>query len=266
MPRFENELLVEFIGSPLAHARIAPIVIDDAMKIDGIAGVFRAADVPGENHFGPIFHDEELLAARSAITSASRSWPSPEKIARCFATGEKRFGSCSIRSRPSCRSTRRSKAVISSGPRAGWRAATPSPRSARAAHVLEGTFRTGGQEHFYLETQAALAIPGEGGQLTVHSSTQNPSEVQSLIAHCLGLNQNQVVCICTRMGGGFGGKESQAAHPALLAALAALKTGRPARIVYARDLDMRVTGKRHPYLCRYQVGFTADGRIDGADP
>ena len=76
-----------------------------------------------------------------------------------------------------------------------------------------------------------------------------------MVAHCLGLRQNQVVCICTRMGGGFGGKESQAAHPALLAALVAHKTGRPARLVYPRDLDMRVTGKRHPYLSRYRAGF-----------
>ena len=132
----------------------------------------------------------------------------------------------------------------------------------RAEHVIEGTFRTGGQEHFYLETQAALAIPGEGGQMTVHSSTQNPSEIQAVVAHCLGLGQNMVVCTCTRMGGGFGGKESQAAHPALLAALVAHKTGRPARIVYPRDLDMRVTGKRHPYLCRYRAGFDSDGRIE----
>ena len=128
--------------------------------------------------------------------------------------------------------------------------------------MIEGTFRTGGQEHFYLETQAALAIPGEGGQMTVHSSTQNPSEVQALVAHCLGLGQNMVVCTCTRMGGGFGGKESQAAHPALLAALVAHKTRRPARIVYPRDVDMRITGKRHPYLSNYRVGFSSDGRIE----
>ena len=98
--------------------------------------------------------------------------------------------------------------------------------------------------------------------MTVHSSTQNPSEIQAVVAHCLGIGQNMVVCTCTRMGGGFGGKESQAAHPALLAALVAHKTGRPARIVYPRDLDMRVTGKRHPYLCRYRAGFSSDGRIE----
>src|SRR5438270_5678787 len=132
----------------------------------------------------------------------------------------------------------------------------------RSEHVLEGEFRTGGQDHFYLETQAARAVPGEDGQITVCSSTQNPSEIQGVVAHCLGLRQNQVVCTCTRMGGGFGGKETQAAHPALLAALVAFKTGRPARIVYPRERDMQVTGKRHPYLSRYRVGFTSQGRIE----
>ena len=136
------------------------------------------------------------------------------------------------------------------------------PALARAAHVIEGSFRTGGQEHFYLEPQAALAVPGENGSILVYSSTQNPSEIQAMVAHCLGLRQNEVVCIATRMGGGFGGKESQAAHPALLAALVAKKTGRPARLVYTRNLDMRITGKRHPYYSRYRAGFDDDGRID----
>ena len=127
---------------------------------------------------------------------------------------------------------------------------------ARAEHVIEGCLQTGGQEHFYLETQAALAVPGENSSITVYSSTQNPSEIQSMVAHCLGLRQNQVVCIATRMGGAFGGKESQAAHPAVIAAaLVAHKTGRPARLVYPRDLDMRSTGKRHPYLSRFRAGF-----------
>ncbi len=123
----------------------------------------------------------------------------------------------------------------------------------------------GGQEHFYLEPQAARAVPGEDGQILVQSSTQNPSEVQSVVALVLGLHHSQVVCECRRMGGGFGGKESQAAHPAALVALVAAHTGRAARIVYARDQDMRVTGKRHPYLARYQVGFAGDGAINALE-
>ncbi len=137
------------------------------------------------------------------------------------------------------------------------------PRSPALEHILQGTFTSGGQEHFYLEPQTALAVPGEGGQITIHSSTQNPTEIQAVVARCLGLQQNQVVCICRRMGGGFGGKETQAAHPALLAALVAFKTRRPARIVLSCDQDMQVTGKRHPYRSNYRVSFTADGRITG---
>src|SRR5207248_983587 len=106
-------------------------------------------------------------------------------------------------------------------------------------------------------------IPGEGGQLTIYSSTQNPTEIQAVVARSLGLRQNQVVCICRRMGGGFGGKETQAAQPAILAALIAFKTRRPARMVLSNDVDMQVTGKRHPYLSRYQVSFAADGHITG---
>src|SRR6185369_10413757 len=117
---------------------------------------------------------------------------------------------------------------------------------AGAEHILEGTWINGGQDHFYLESQAAIAYPGEFDQLIVHSSTQNPSEVQEVIAHVLGLRNNQVVCITKRMGGGFGGKECQATHPACMASLVAQKTRRPARIVYNKDDDMHATGKRHP--------------------
>ena len=126
-----------------------------------------------------------------------------------------------------------------------------------------GEFRIGGQEQFYLESQAAIAFPGEEGQLIVHSSTQNTTEIQVVVAEVLGLGQHQVVCICKRMGGAFGGKESQAAIPALMAAIVASKTGRAARVIYTKDEDMCVTGGRHPYLVRWQVGFDDTGMIGG---
>jgi xanthine dehydrogenase molybdopterin binding subunit/xanthine dehydrogenase small subunit len=262
IPPTRNELLVEFVGSPTAHARIVAIDMAEAARIEGIAGVFTAADVPGDNRFGPIFHDEELLAAseyhhigqpivalagesRAALRAARAAIRIElEPLAPVLTIDEAIAGRHFI------------------GPTRQIARGDATAALTQAEHVLEGTFRTGGQEHFYLETQAALAIPGESGQITVHSSTQNPSEIQDVVAHCLGLRQNQVVCICNRMGGGFGGKESQAAHPALLAALVAFRTGRPSRIVYPRHLDMRVTGKRHPYLSRYKVGFDSEGRIE----
>jgi xanthine dehydrogenase molybdopterin binding subunit/xanthine dehydrogenase small subunit len=265
IPPGRDELLVEFVGSELAHARIVAIDVSGALEVAGIAGAFTAADVPGDNRFGPVFRDEEVLAA-----------------GECHHIGQP-IVAIAGESREALRAARAAvrieleplPAVLTIDEAiAGRHFIGPTRRIARgdaraalsqAEHVLDGTFRTGGQEHFYLETQAALAIPGESGQITVHSSTQNPSEVQEAVAHALGLRQNQVVCICNRMGGAFGGKESQAAHPALLAAMVAARTGRPARVVYPRDLDMRVTGKRHPYLSRYKAGFDADGRIGALD-
>jgi xanthine dehydrogenase large subunit len=134
-----------------------------------------------------------------------------------------------------------------------------------ATHQLSGEFRSGGQEQFYLESQAAVAFPGEQGQLVIHSSTQNTTEIQTMVAEVLELQMHQVVCICKRMGGAFGGKETQAVIPALMAALVASKTGRAARVIYDKDTDMCVTGKRHPYLCRWRVGFEPDGQIVGLE-
>jgi xanthine dehydrogenase large subunit len=139
----------------------------------------------------------------------------------------------------------------------------PDGALASAEHVLEGVFVNAGQDHFYLESQACLAWPGEHGAVTVLSSTQHPTEVQEVIAHLLGLDMSQVVVQTKRMGGAFGGKEAQATHPAVMAALVARRTKRPARIVYDKDGDMHVTGKRHPFQNRYRVGFTRTGEIAG---
>ncbi len=197
--------------------------------------MYTAADVPGDNRFGPIFHDEELLAAHEChhIGQPIVVLAGESRTALRAARAAVRL---QVKALPAVLTI--DEAIAGRhfiGPTRRLGAGDAAAALARADHVIEGTFRTGGQEHFYLETQAALAIPGEGGQMTVHSSTQNPSEVQALVAHCLGLGQNMVVCTCTRMGGGFGGKESQAALPALLAALVAHKTRRPARGSFTRE-------------------------------
>ncbi len=262
LPPFRNELLVELVESPLAHARVISLDISEAARTPGIVAVFTAADVPGDNRFGPIVHDEELLAAlecrhvaQPIVVLAGETRAALEQARRTVRL--------ELQPLPAVLSIDQ---AIEAGqflgePRRIARGDVPGAL-ARAEHLIEGSLRTGGQEHFYLETQAALAIPGEHASISVYSSTQNPSEIQAMVAHCLGLRQNQVVCIATRMGGAFGGKESQAAHPALLASLVAAKTGRPARLVYPRSLDMRMTGKRHPYLSRYRAGFLSDGRIE----
>ncbi len=136
---------------------------------------------------------------------------------------------------------------------------------AAAPHRLEGEFFSGGQEHFYLETHAAWAEPQEYGTMFVSSSTQHPAEIQAIVAQVLGVPRNKVVVQAPRMGGGFGGKEVQGNSFAALAALAAVKTGRPVRIQLDRDLDMTITGKRHPFYSRFTVGFDTRGRLLAAE-
>lgn len=134
---------------------------------------------------------------------------------------------------------------------------------ASAPHRLSGCLEIGGQEHFYLESQAVIAYPQEDGQIEIHASSQHPSETQAVVAEALGLQLHEVVCIVKRMGGGFGGKESQAAPFAAMAALVAKKMNRPARLCLSKDDDMVMTGKRHPFKNFYDVAFDQEGRILG---
>jgi xanthine dehydrogenase large subunit len=263
LPPLRNELIVDFVSSPVAHGRIKSMDVSAAARIDGVVAVFSHADVTGENTFGPIFHDEELLAADECHYVG-------QPIVLLAATNRDVLRAAHAAVRIEMEEL---PAVLSIddaiarkqfiGPVRRIHRGNVAAALETADHYLEGTFHSGGQEHFYLEPQAALAIPGEDGQITLHSSTQNPTEIQAVVARCLGLRQNQIVCVCKRMGGGFGGKETQAAQPAILAALVAQRTGRPARIVLACDQDMHVTGKRHPYQARYRVSFTDAGDITG---
>ncbi|KAA9002801.1 xanthine dehydrogenase molybdopterin binding subunit [Affinibrenneria salicis] len=133
----------------------------------------------------------------------------------------------------------------------------------QAAHRIQGELQVGGQEHFYLETQAAIVNPGEDGSVTVYAASQNPTEVQKLVASVLGVSMSQVTIEMRRIGGGFGGKETQAAGVACLCAVAARLTGRPAKMRLSRRDDMRITGKRHPFFIRYDVGFDERGVFNG---
>ncbi|MBK6840659.1 MAG: molybdopterin-dependent oxidoreductase [Bacteroidetes bacterium] len=132
---------------------------------------------------------------------------------------------------------------------------------ATSPHTINGELETGAQEHWYLETQSCLAIPGEGREMNIYSSTQHPSETQAIVAEVLGIPKNEVVVEIRRMGGAFGGKETQANHTAAWTALLANATGRPVRIRLFRDDDQKITGKRHRYLIKYEAGFDASGKI-----
>lgn len=262
MPAARNELLVDFYHSPIAHGRITGIDLTTAARVTGIAGLFTFQDLE-VNRLGPIIADEPLLAedgvayigqpiiviageTRAAIRAA-------KEILRTAVAIEELDPILSIDE-----AIRRESFI---GTKRHMGRGDVEAALAKADHIIEGIFECGGQDHFYLESQAALVIPGEGGTLVVHSSTQHPTEVQDVVAHLLGLDANQVVCITKRMGGAFGGKESQATQPAAMAALVAHKTGRPSRIVYNKDDDMIATGKRHPFKNRYKVGITAEGEI-----
>jgi xanthine dehydrogenase large subunit len=262
IPPQKNELLVDFYWSPVARGRIRSIDLDPARNIAGIVGLFTHRDLE-HNLFGPIIQDELLLAEgeltfigqpivviaaenREAIRQAKAAIKIDiETLPAVFTIDE----------------AKRRKDFI--GPVRRISRGDAEGALAKAEHILEGVFVNGGQDHFYLESQAALVFPGEFDQLTVHSSTQNPSEVQDVIAHLLGLPINKVTVVTKRMGGGFGGKECQATHPAAMAALVAHRTHRPARIVYGKDDDMCVTGGRHPFQNDYKVGFNSDGTITG---
>src|SRR5262249_45818728 len=128
---------------------------------------------------------------------------------------------------------------------------------------FSGQLHMGGQEHFYLETQSAIAWHDETGGIALHSSTQHPAETQEIVARVLGIERNRVTVECLRMGGAFGGKEVQGAPYAAIAALGAWKTRRPVRVRLTRALDMALTGKRHPFLARYTAGFASDGALRG---
>ena len=138
----------------------------------------------------------------------------------------------------------------------------PDNKIKKSKHVLSGQFYSGGQDHFYLESQAVISYPDEQGRIELLASTQHPTEVQHVVASALGLKYSDVVCKVLRMGGAFGGKESQSSHIAVLAALVTAQTGRAARLILTKDDDMQMTGKRHAYLTNYEVGFDRSGRIE----
>ncbi len=256
-----NELLVDFVGSAVAHGRITAVDLSAAMRIPGVVALLTYKDVPGHNQFGSILKDEHLLAAemveyvgdpivlivavtRAAIDAAKKS---------IRIEIEERAPILSIDAAIAAESFIGKQLTIQRG--------DPSVALSHAKHRLEGTLVTGGQEHFYFESQTAIAEPGEYGRMTIHSSTQHPTETQQVVAEVLGIAFNHVAVICKRMGGAFGGKETQAAPPAAMAALAAVKTGRPCRIALSKDDDMRYTGKRHPFQSRWLVGFDDAGKI-----
>jgi xanthine dehydrogenase large subunit len=252
-------------GSPMAAGKLLKLDVSAVEAYPGVVAVITAKDVPGRNDISPVagdepafaddeilFHQQPLFAVIAGTRDAARRAARLAKVeiapAKPVVTVEDAIAADSM-VQPDYAFTRGDAAVA----------------IAAAPQRAEGRFEIGGQEHFYLEGQAALAIPGEGQDMHVISSTQHPTEVQHVTARVLAIPDHAVVAECRRMGGGFGGKESQATQWAVIAALAARKTGRACKLRLDRDDDMAITGKRHDFRLDYSAGFDAEGRILGLD-
>ncbi|UMM09807.1 xanthine dehydrogenase molybdopterin binding subunit [Gluconobacter frateurii] len=253
--------------STKAHARIVSMDLSAVRSAPGVVRVLTAEDVPGENEISPVHaHDEPLLA-----TDHVYYWGQPMfavvATSRQAARQAVRLAKIEYEEKPAILNVAQAREA---GGDLVWRPLVMKRGDvdaglAAAPRRLSGSITMGGQEHFYLEGQAALAQPGEAGEMRVWSSTQHPSETQHLVACVLGRPHHLVTTEVRRMGGGFGGKETQANAAACLAAIAADLTGQAAKMRLDRDDDMMMTGKRHDFVVDYDVGFTDDGDILAVD-
>jgi len=251
------------VCAPHAHARIVRIDAARAESMPGVAAVLTARDVPGVNDVGCSRPDEILLADEVvcfhgqmvAVIVGESEDACRAAAAAVVAEYEPLAPVLTIRDAIA-------KESFHTEPNA-MRRGDADAAIAAATRRIEGEIELGGQEHFYLETQAAWAETTDDGGVFVSSSTQHPTEIQIVVARVLGLPRNAVVVEAPRMGGGFGGKETQGNSWAALAALAAWRTGRPTRVQLDRDLDMQLNGKRHPFYARFAAGFDDDGRLRG---
>ncbi len=249
------------VCAPHAHAKILRRDVSRALAVPGVRAVLLAEDVPGENNVGVSRKDETLFAQEEVRYHqhivALVVGETPEICRAAARLVEVEYEPLpAILTIPEAIAQNSFHTEPNYMRRGDWRAGLAS-----SPHRLEGEFALGGQEHFYLETQAAWAEVDGDGNVFVSSSTQHPSEIQTIVAEVLHLPRQRVVVQAPRMGGGFGGKETQGNTWAALAALAALKTGRPVRVQTDRDVDMRLTGKRHPFLARFQAGYDDAGHL-----
>nr|MBP7395158.1 molybdopterin-dependent oxidoreductase [Zoogloea sp.] len=271
LPELAGTLHAALGLSPVAHGRLLGIDSERLKSLPGVVAVYAARDIPGPNDCGPIVHDDPILAEGTlrylgqpvfVVVAETRD------AARRAAARAREV--VQLEPLPAQLSVREAHAageyvvppmhLVRSQRPGGVPAAI-----AEAPHRLSGQFSLGGQEQFYLEGQISYALPQDDGGLVVHCSTQHPSEMQQMVAHALGLSANEVRVECRRMGGGFGGKESQSALFACVAALAARALSRPVKLRPDRDDDFLITGRRHGFEFDWEAGFDDAGRVLGLD-
>jgi xanthine dehydrogenase large subunit len=265
MPEPPGTLHAALILSPAAAGRLRKLDLSPAAAMADVVAVLGPADIPGRNDVAPVGRDEPLFAVDDVSYVGQ---PLAMVAARTLDAAR-------LAAERAVIDVERTEPILDIETALAREAYVQAPSTLQrgdadaalgsAPHRLSAEFRVGGQEHFYLEGQIALALPGEDGDIVVHSSTQHPTEVQHICAHLLGCDYNRVTAIVRRLGGGFGGKESNASWVAGAAALAAYRTGRPVKLRLPREIDMLATGKRHPFLCRYTVGFDGEGRVLALD-
>ena len=266
LPVPEGCLHLAFGQSRIAHGVLQAMDLAAVRAAPGVVAVLTAEDLPFANDVSPSAHDEPLLAdgmvhymGQPLFAVVADSHLAARKAAR--------LGEVSYKELTPLLSIDEALAADSrfeEGPRI-YQKGDAATAIAAAAYEVSGTLEIGAQEHFYLEGQAALALPQEGGDMVVHSSTQHPSEIQHKVAEALGVPMHGVRVEIRRMGGGFGGKESQGNALAVICAVAARLTGHPCKMRYDRDDDMTITGKRHDFRIEYRAGFDGEGRIEGVD-
>ena len=263
LPEVAGTLHAAPVLSPVAHGTLHGLDASAALALPGVVAVLTAADVPGDPLLAAFAHDEPVLA-HGSVQHVGQVMALVVATDVDTARRAARQVKAHITPRPAVLHARQAHAAQSYVlPPVHVARGYAAAALARAPHTLTGSFEVGGQEHFYLEGQIAYALPQEQGQWLVHSSTQHPGEVQHWVAHALGLALHRVRVECRRLGGGFGGKETQAGHLAVWAALAAQKTGHPVKLRLDRDDDFLITGKRHPFSYDYTVGFDDQGLLCG---
>ncbi|MFC2970172.1 xanthine dehydrogenase molybdopterin binding subunit [Acidimangrovimonas pyrenivorans] len=266
IPTPRGTLHLAFGLSAVAHGEIVALDLSAVRAAPGVVAVLAAEDFDTVPDVSPSIHDEPLLAD-GAVHYVGQPVFLVVADSHLAARKAARLGKVDYRELPALLTIDDALAADShfeDGP-VIWAKGDAAQAIEKAAHVVEGSFEIGGQEHFYLESQAALALPQEGGDMVVHSSSQHPTEIQHKVAEALEVPMNAVRVEVRRMGGGFGGKESQGNALAVACALAARATGRPCKMRYDRDDDMTITGKRHDFRIDYRCGFDADGRVQGIE-
>src|SRR5690606_32149644 len=250
--------------SSVAHGKILSMDLEAVRAMPGVIDILTSQDIPGNNNCGPIIEDDPILADGTvhyvgqpifAVVASSHD----------LARRAVRAAKIEYEELPAILTAKEAKAAgVSVLPPMALKRGQPDEQIAAAPHKLSGTFECGGQEQFYLEGQISYAIPQDDESIKVWCSTQHPSEMQTLVARSMGWPSHRVEVVCRRMGGGFGGKESQSALYACLSTIAAVKLKRPIKIRLDREDDFTITGKRHGFYYEWEIGFDDNGVILGA--